>query len=269
MTDQRETAVALAGTGERATVTARLRAAGCVYAEAEAEVMLSSARSPSHLAEMVEQRVAGRPLEHVVGWAGFCGQRYAVDAEVFVPRRRTESLVEQAVALASPGAVVVDLCCGCGAIGGAIASLLDGVELHAVDVHPAAVRCARRNLKGVGGRVYEGDLFSPLPSPLRGRIDLLAVNAPYVPTAEIERLPREARWYEPRVALDGGPDGLEVHRRVIAEAPRWLAPGAHVLFEATEQQALQLTEALAVHGLEPRTIRSDGLQATTVVGRKP
>jgi release factor glutamine methyltransferase len=269
MTTLRETAVAPPGTGQRSTVAAQLRAAGCVYAEEEAEVLLSSARSPTQLRSMVEQRVVGRPLEHVVGWAEFCGQRYVVEAEVFVPRRRTEFLVQQGVLRASPGAVVVDLCCGCGAIGGAIASLLEEVELHAVDAQPAAVRCARQNLRGVGGGVYEGDLFRPLPAALRGRIHLLVVNAPYVPTTEVELLPREARLYEPRVTLDGGSDGLSIHRRVIAEAPRWLASGANLLFEATEQQALQLEEVLALHGLDPRTIRSDELETTAVVGRRP
>jgi release factor glutamine methyltransferase len=138
-----------------------------------------------------------------------------------------------------------------------------------VDVQPAAVRCARENLHHVGGSVHEGDLFSPLPAALRGRIDLLVVNAPYVPTAEVELLPREARLYEPRVTLDGGPDGLRIHRLVTAEAPRWLAPGGHLLFETTEQQALPLAEELAMHGLDATTIRSDELETTAVVGRRP
>lgn len=132
-------------------VVARLRAAGCVFAEDEAELLLSAARTPAELATLVERRAIGHPLEHVLGWADFRGLRITVDPGVFVPRRRTEFLVEQALALTPPGAVVVDLCCGSGALGTALVSALPGrAELYAADVDPAAVRCARRNVAGVG-----------------------------------------------------------------------------------------------------------------------
>ena len=87
-------------------------------------------------------------------------------------------------------------------------------ELHAADIDPAAVRCARRNLAAAGGQVYQGDLYAPLPAGLRGRVDILLANVPYVPTGEVALLPPEARDHEARVALDGGADGLEVLRRV-------------------------------------------------------
>jgi release factor glutamine methyltransferase len=156
---------------------------------------------------------------------------------VFVPRRRSEFLVAEAAALGGvvgkrgkpscPWAVVVvDLCCGSGAVGAALAAALDRVELYAVDVDPAAVSCARRNLPD--GRVFEGDLYEPLPDSLRGRVDVLVANAPYVPTEAVGLLPPEARTYEPRVALDGGADGLEVVRRVAAGAAGWLTPGGHL-----------------------------------------
>src|SRR5919198_868550 len=103
-------------------IVSRLRAAGCVFAEDEALLLISAAGSPGELAAMVDRRIAGLPLEHVLGWAEFCGLRIAVDPEVFVPRRRTELLVRQAIALARPGAVVVDLCCGSGAVGAALAA---------------------------------------------------------------------------------------------------------------------------------------------------
>ena len=172
---------------------------------------------------MVGQRAAGVPLEQVVGWAEFCGLRITVAPGVFVPRRRTEFLVRQAVALARPGAVIVDLCCGAGAIGAALAAAVEGAEVHAADVDPAAVRCARQNLPA--GRVYQGDLYEPLPATLRGRVAILTANVPYVPTGEIGYLPPEARAHEPRAALDGGADGLDVLRRVAAGAAGWLAPG--------------------------------------------
>ncbi|MCG3041816.1 putative protein N(5)-glutamine methyltransferase [Streptomyces sp. S1A] len=252
-------------------VAARLRAAGCVFAEDEARLMLSAARDPGELAAMVERRAGGLPLEHVLGWAEFCGLRVAVEPGVFVPRRRTEFLARRAAALAGRrrGAVVLDLCCGSGAVGAAVAAATEGVELHAADVDPAAVRCARRNLAAAGGRVYEGDLYAPLPSALRGRVDVLVANAPYVPTDEMGLLPAEAREHEPPVALDGGPDGLGVQRRVIEEAPRWLAPGGRLLVETGGHQATRTAEAVARAGLVPRTAVCEELRATVVVGSPP
>ena len=246
-------------------VVTRLRAAGCVFAEAEARLLVDAARTPAELALLVERRVAGLPLEHVLGWAEFHGVRVHVDTGVFVPRRRTELLAREAVAITRPGAVAVDMCCGSGAVGAVIASRVAGVELHAVDIDPAAVRCARRN---VTGAVHEGDLFEPLPYRLRGRIDLIVANAPYVPTDAIRLMPLEARVHEPSVALDGGADGLAVQRRVIAEAPEWLAPSGRLLVETSEQQAASTVEAFAVARLVPRVVRCGELDATVVVGSR-
>lgn len=244
---------------------ATLRRAGCVFAEDEASLLHEAAASPDELSLLVEHRVAGLPLEHVLGWAHFCGRRLTVDSGVFVPRRRTEFLVAQAAALAPRRAVVVDLCCGSGALGVALATALDRVELHACDVEPAAVRCARRNV-GDLGQVYEGDLFDPLPAALRGRVDVLLANVPYVPTADVELLPAEARVHEPRVALDGGGDGLDVMRRVAAEAPGWLAPGGSLLVEASERQRDAAVEVLGRAGLTPRVVVCEELYATVVIG---
>jgi release factor glutamine methyltransferase len=270
-------------------VVATLRAAGCVFAEDEARLLTGEARTPAELAVMVDRRAAGEPLEHVLGWAEFCGLRIYVEPGVFIPRRRTEFLVRRAVALsraaagagrdaadgsagrdaAQPPAVVVDLCCGSGAVGVALAAALGRVELHAADIDPVAVRCARRNVAPVGGRVYQGDLYGPLPGGLRGRVSLLAANVPYVPTGEVGLLPPEARVHEPRVALDGGADGLDVLRRVTAAAPRWLAPGGHLLVETSERQAPQAVELFARDGLIPRVTRSAKLHATVVTGTRP
>ncbi len=162
---------------------------------------------------------------------------------VFVPRRRTEFLVAQALAHAPGARLVVDLCCGTGAVGAALAEALEGPEVHAADVDPAAAACARGNLAPYGGRVHTGDLYEALPGSLRGRIDVLAANVPYVPSDEVALLPAEAREHEPRTALDGGADGLDVLRRVAAGAPDWLAPGGCLLVETSERQA---PEALAV-----------------------
>ncbi|MBB2910791.1 release factor glutamine methyltransferase [Streptosporangium becharense] len=254
-------------------IVTRLRAAGCVFAEDEARLLVSTARTPADLAAMVDRRVAGLPLEQVLGWAEFCGLRITVAPGVFVPRRRTEFLVRQATALARRTAgrprTVVDLCCGSGAVGAALAAALDRVELHAVDIDPAAVRCARRNVAAAGGRVYEGDLYRPLPGTLRGRVDVLVASAPYVPTEEIRLLPSEARVHEPRVALDGGTDGLDVVRRVAAAAARWLAPGGHLLVETSGRQAAPTADAVARGGLAARVTGSEELNATVVIGTMP
>lgn len=251
------------------SIVARLRAAGCVFAEDEARLLVAAARTPAELDDMVDRRARGLPLEHVVGWAEFCGIRLAVDPGVFVPRPRTEFLVRQAAALARPGAVVVDLCCGSGAMGAALAAVVGPVELHAVDVDPAAVRCARRNLAAAGGMVYEGDLYAALPAALRGRVDVLVASPPYVPTGAIGLLPPEARVHEPQVALDGGADGLDVVRRVVAGADGWLAPGGHLLVETSESQARETTDAVARAGLAARLTHDEGLDATTVIGTRP
>ncbi|MFL6128753.1 MAG: putative protein N(5)-glutamine methyltransferase [Mycobacteriales bacterium] len=254
-------------------LVARLRAAGCVFAEDEARLLVAAAPDAVTLAGMVDQRAAGTPLEQVVGWAEFCGLRIAVDPGVFVPRRRTEFLVGLAVALGRqtgrPRTVVVDLCCGTGALGAAVAAALTGVELHAVDVDPAAVACARRNVGPFGSRVHQGDLDEPLPPELSGHVDLLLANVPYVPTGEVELLPAEARLHEPRAALDGGADGLDVLRRVAAAAPRWLAPGGHLLVETSDRQAEIAVEILGRAELAARTACSEELEATVVVGTRP
>ncbi|MEU8362883.1 putative protein N(5)-glutamine methyltransferase [Nonomuraea sp. NPDC048882] len=253
-----------------AEIVLRLRAAGCVFAEDEAALLVSTAPTPDALAAMVARRVGGEPLEHVLGWAEFCGLRVAVAPGVFVPRPRTAFLIEQAVALGrqvAGAAVVLDMCCGTGAMGAAVAAGLDRAEVHAADLDPAAVGCARRNLPGA--YVYQGDLYDPLPVTLRGRVHVLIASPPYVPTESMGLLPPEARLHEPLMALDGGPDGLDVVRRVIAGAPGWLAPGGHLLVETSERQAEATAGVVAAAGLDARVTTSDELDATAIIGTRP
>ncbi|MGW8747732.1 putative protein N(5)-glutamine methyltransferase [Streptomyces sp. NPDC055794] len=250
----------------RDSVVAALRTAGCVFAEDEAALLMAAARTAGELTALIDRRVSGLPLELVLGWAEFRGLRVAVAPGVFVPRRRTEFLVDEALAHAPHASVVVDLCCGSGAVGAALAAALDRPEVHAADVDPAAVRCARGNLADAGGRVYAGDLFDALPEVLRGRVDILAANVPYVPTAEVALLPAEARDHEPLVALDGGADGLDVLRRVAAEAPRWLAPGGCLLVETSEAQAPAAVAAFTRAGMTTRVAVSEELYAHVVTG---
>ncbi|CAG7597198.1 Release factor glutamine methyltransferase [Paenibacillus solanacearum] len=253
---------------EATSIISRLRAAGCVFAEEEARLLVEAANTSAELHAMVNRRAAGLPLEHVVGWAEFCGLRVAVDAGVFVPRPRSAFLVGQAADIARPGAVAVDLCCGSGALGTALAAVCERLELHAADIDPAAVRCARRNVAPFGGSVYEGDLYVPLPARLQGRVDILIANAPYVPTEAIGLLPPEARLHEARMALDGGADGLDIQRRIAAEAGCWLAPGGHLLVESSERQAPLSAEIFASAGLTPKIIRCDEWDATVVIGTR-
>jgi release factor glutamine methyltransferase len=159
--------------------------------------------------------------------------------------------------------VVVDLCCGSGALGLAVAAQVPHVTLHAADVDPDAVACARDNLGT--DRVYQGDLFAALPADLVGRIDVLLANVPYVATRHLGLLPAEAREHEPRRALDGGQDGLDVFRAVAAEAPRWLAPGGILLSEITQAQAGAATTAVAAVGLRAEVVVDDDLEATVVI----
>lgn len=258
------------------SVVTSLRAAGCVFAEEEAALLIAAASDREQLDGLVEERAGGRPLEYILGSAEFCGLRIQVADGVFVPRRRTGFLVRCAVE-SLPGQsvaqmprrdapVVLDLCCGSGAIGAAIAREV-AVELHACDIEPTAVRSARRNLGPLGGRVYEGDLYRPLPAGLRGRIDVLVVNAPYVPTDSLAMMPAEARLYEPQIALDGGADGLAVQRLVIAGAGPWLARGGQLLIETGEDQARRTAEIMHDQGFQSSVRSSDDFYATVVIGR--
>jgi release factor glutamine methyltransferase len=246
-------------------IVTTLRNAGCVFAEDEARLLTEAATGPEDLARLVERRVAGIPLEQLVGWAEFCGLRIVVEPGVFVPRRRTELLVR--VAAARRPRMVVELCCGSGAIAAALTAVLHSPEVHAADVDPVAVRCARRNLPAAF--VYEGDLDAPLPPRLAGAVDVLVANAPYVPTDEIALMPPEARDHEPQVALDGGADGLDLARRVMAAAPRWLAPGGVVIVETSRRQAPALAAAADRAGLVPETVTDDDTGGTAIVASRP
>ncbi len=252
---------------EEAALVARLRAAGCVFAEDEAALLLGEGADAAGLEAMTVRRVGGEPLEHVLGWAEFRGRRVAVGPGVFVPRQRSGLLVDRAVAATRPGAVVVDLCAGSGALGGAVAAEVGDVELHAADVDPVAVACARRTLP-LGASVHLGDLDAALPAELRGRVDVLLASPPYVPTAGLPTMPPEARDHEPRTALDGGGDGLAVLRRIAALAPGWLAPGGTLLLECAAHQRDAARDAVAATGLTAAVEHDDEADATVVVGRR-
>ncbi len=230
-----------------------------MFAEEEAALLREAATSAEHLEEMVTQREKGLPLEHVVGWAEFCGQRITITRGVFVPRHRTELLVDLATEL-NPG-TVVDMCCGSGAVGAVIQRRLPDATVYAADIDPVAVQCARKNLTNV----FEGDLFDALPTHIRGHVDVVVANVPYVPTDDIQFMPSEARDYEARVALDGGADGLEVMRRVAQQARAWLRHGGHLMSETSARQAGEALNAFTAAGFDAKLVTSE--DTTAVVGR--
>lgn len=252
-------------------LVARLRSAGCVFAEEEAAELRAAAGTAEELESMAVRRIAGQPLEQVVGAAWFDGRRIRLLPGVFVPRLRTTALVRLAADHLTgprhgrgPAPVLLDIGCGSGAIGAAVLARVPDLQVWAVDVDPVAVDCARLNLPPE--RVLLGDLFAPLTAGLRA--DVICANAPYVPTGAIGSMPPEARDHEHRVALDGGSDGLDVQRRVIGEAPRWLATGGVLLVETSLAQAPATAALMRQAGLSARVHRDDDVEGTVVEGRQ-
>lgn len=235
----------------------RLRRAGCVFAEDEARILREEAATGADLESMTIEREAGVPLEHVVGWADFAGVRVPVDRGVFVPRPRSALVVEVSAELLSGGDQLLDLCCGSGGVGLAIAARVP-VDVTATDVDAGAVANARRTLAAVGGAVYRGDLFDGVPRTLLGRFAVVAVVAPYVPRDAIKLLPHEARDFEPHLALDGGPDGLAVLRRIVADVGPWLAPGGALVAEVGDDQVDAFAAILTAEGFRARIHDHDG-----------
>lgn len=222
---------------------ARLRAAGCVFAEDEALLILEDGRD---IEMLLRRRERGEPLAHVLGWVDFAGLTVEVDPGVFVPRPQTVALAEHAVALEP--AIAVDLFAGAGAI----ASVLAARTSARVVAGELEVReCLRANALRYGFEVVTSDVDSGIPAELEGRVDVLTANVPYVPTAELQYVPHEG---EPASALDGGPDGLDWTRRVLACAPRWLRPGGTLLTEVATHQV-------------PLLPRSGGLTTPEVVSQ--
>jgi release factor glutamine methyltransferase len=247
-------------------VVARLRAAGCVWAEDEAALLGDAAGSADELDRLVARRVAGEPLELVLGWVGFLGRRLQVAPGAFVPRRRTELLARLTLARVAEarGAggvpVVVEMCCGVAPV----AACVDGAEVHAADLSRAALDCAGANAPAAA--LHHGDLYDALPGHLHRRVDVLVANAPYVPTRRIADMPSEARDHEPLEALDGGADGVDLHRRLAEGAPQWLAPGGVLLVETSASQAGLTTGAMQHAGLEASVVTDPEVGACVAVG---
>lgn len=229
---------------EPASVAARLAAAGCVAAEEEAGELLAAASGGPALEEALRRREAGEPLAWITGSISFCGHALAVDPGVYVPRPQTEDLARRAGSLlagAGEGAFCVDLCTGAGAVAAHCMQAAPGAVVVGVDIDRRAVTCAMRN----GVRAVLGDRGSPLAG---GRAAVVTAVAPYVPAGAVAYLPADVQCYEPRLALDGGVDGLDTVRRVVAHAARLLLPSGWLLLELGADQDARITPDLVHRG---------------------
>ena len=215
-----------------AAVTKELEGAGCVAAAEEAEELIRVATDDRHLRDLLGRRTTGEPLAWITGTTRFCGVDVAVEPGVFVPRWQSEALAEMAATLLPSAGRAVDLCTGSGAVGLVMRSARPGARVVATEVDAVAAGCARRN----GLEVYEGHLDRPLPEALAGRVDVMTGVLPYVPHDALGFLPRDVQAFEPRRALDGGPDGLDLVRDVVRRSPRWVASGGWLLLEVGGDQ---------------------------------
>jgi release factor glutamine methyltransferase len=224
------------------TLSERLRAAGCIAAEDEAREMVDAAPDGEVPEEWIIRRERGEPLAWITGRTTFCGRRLHVDRGVYVPRPQTEELARRAEALLPAGGRALDLCTGCGAIAAHLQAVVPTATVVGVDRDQRAVDCAREN----GVEVSCADVDDAPDGPF----DLVTCVPPYVPTAELSTLPADVRRYEPRAALDGGPDGLDTARRIVAAAGRLLGRGGWLVIELGGKQDELLDPALAAAGFD-------------------
>ena len=257
----------------RAWATRELAAAGCVSAAAEVDWLLEEAPDPEALKAMVARRAAGEPLQYVIGWAPFGRLRLAVGPGVFVPRPETETLADRAATFLRgrrPLRVAVDLCTGSGAIACFLAAEVPGARVLATELDPGALAWAAGNAERYGVELLAGDLDAPLPAKLAGRVDVLCANVPYVPSGAVATLPGDVRDHEPRLSLDGGPDGLDVFRRLAGRATHWLAAGGRLYAEIGEDQAEAAAALLTEAGLAEVAVHQDLVGRDRIVeGTRP
>ncbi len=220
-------------------VVGRLAAAGCVAAVEEAGELLAHAPDERTLDAWVCRREHGEPLAWITGRMRFCGREVRVAPGVYVPRVQTEELARRAVTATPRGGRVADLCTGSGAIAAHIRDRVSRAHVVGVDVDVRAARCAHVN----GVPVVVADVEDV---PLRGQaFDIVTAVPPYVPTGATRLLAADVRRHEPRAAVDGGVDGLDVARRVVATAARLLRPGGTLLVEIGGDQDVAVTATLA------------------------
>ncbi|MBI5231523.1 MAG: peptide chain release factor N(5)-glutamine methyltransferase [Coriobacteriales bacterium] len=202
-----------------------------------------SAEERANLREAVKRRAAGEPLQYVTGEMPFRHLVVRVRPGVLIPRPETEVLVDAALDGLPDDATVVDLCTGSGAVALAIAQERPDARVFATDISAVSVEVAAENAERLelADRidVCQGDLYEGLSASIKGRVAVVVANPPYIPTEFVPTLPEEVAGYEPHLALDGGPDGLDVARRIWSEAPEWLAPRGRICLELDECNASQ------------------------------
>jgi release factor glutamine methyltransferase len=215
--------------------------------------------------ELVRRRADGEPTAYLTGHKEFWGRRFRVDARVLVPRPETELVLEAALAALPAGGRALDLCTGSGCLGISLALERPGARVLATDVSEDALAVARENAAALGGEVEfaTGDLWAPVHGD--ARFDVVVSNPPYIPAKELPGLPREVRR-EPCIALDGGADGLEVIRRIVAGAPARLVPGGVLCVEMHESHLESLPALCREAGFASAEARRDlaGLPRFTV-----
>ncbi len=242
-----------------------LSSAGFVAATEEAGELITRAAGDADLLDaLVGRRLSGEPLAWITGSAAFCGAEVRVDPGVYVPRHQSEPLAYRAAARLPATGTAVDLCTGSGAIARMLALARPGARVVACDVAERAVDCATGN----GVEVYCGDLFAPLPPSVAGRVDVVVGVVPYVPTSALPLLARDTLTFESPLAYDGGADGTDVLRRVVAESPAVLRRGGALLLELGGEQTQALAGDLGRVGYVDVTVLVDedgdvrGVEAT-------
>jgi release factor glutamine methyltransferase len=237
-----------------AALAARLASAGFVAPEEEAEELLDRAGGDRlRLESLVARRLTGEPLAWVTGRTSFCGLEVRVDPGVYVPRWQSQALATRAIECTPVAGVAIDLCTGAGAIALSVSRSRPEARVAASDLDPLAVACARAN----GVEAYLGDLFAPLPDEFVGRVDVVVAVAPYVPTPALPLLQRDTLTFESTLPYDGGPDGMDILRRVVTESPRFLRPGGRLLLELGGEQAEVLQRDLDRLGYLDITVSVD------------
>lgn len=270
------------------TAEATLRALWCTAADQPRSAALAAAsdlpaldaRQMQLLEQLVEQRLAGVPLAYLTGRQHFMGLELLACPQALIPRKQTEVLARVAIErareciAASGRAVVLDVCTGAGNVALAVAAHVPKSQVYGADISPGAVELARVNAARLGlaeqVSFREGDLLQPFDEPdFLGRIDVLTCNPPYISSAKVSAMPAEIARYEPRLAFDGGPFGIQILERLSRSAPRFLRPGGWLVFEVGEGQGVLVARRMKTQSAYDlvQTVEDDDRQVRVIAAR--
>lgn len=234
-----------------AGIVSRLVAAGCVAADEEAAEFLAAAPDEGTLDVWLIRRERGEPPAWITGTVLFCGQKLHISPGVYVPRFQTEELARRAASLLPPYGRAVDICTGVGAVAAYLSSRVPTAQVVGIDIDLTAAACARAN----GVTTVMSDLAAPIAR--HSSIDVVTAVAPYVPTGQLRLLPPDVQRYEPRLALDGGVDGLDLVRRIIRSAATILRPGGWLFVEIGAHQDSIASSTFEDYGFGALTLWHD------------